>query len=185
MQNSSQALKEMERKLKIVLPTLPLLAGNEMVNFSKERFRFGNWRGTSIVPWKQRAAKAKRNKGRALLVDTGRLKRSIRITKRNNSTVAVGTDVPYAKAHNEGFKGTVNVKAHTRKKYGKQHVATGKFTSKGKERMKTVQTIKGSSQVKAHSRKVNMAKRQFLGHSPWLTKKLTVTITKAILKALK
>lgn len=175
----------MEKRLRAVLPSLPLLVGNEMVNFVKDRFRHGNWRGNTIEPWKARAAKAKRNKGRALLIDSGRLRRSIRITKRSNDAVAVGTDVPYARAHNEGFERTVQVKAHDRKKYGKQQVESGAVTRSGKHRLKTVQTIKGITQVKAHSKKMNLPQRQFLGHSPWLTKSLQVMVTKTIMKALK
>lgn len=163
---------------------LPDIVGAEVVNFSKDRFTAQNWRGNTLVPWKQRAAGAKRNTGRAILIWSGRLRRSIRVTQKTSEMVAVGTDVPYARAHNQGFKGVVQVKAHDRNRYGKQQVGTGKFTSKGKERMKTVQTIKGSVQVKAHTKKMNIPQRQYLGNSPWLTKKLTVVVTKHIMKAL-
>ncbi|MNF85492.1 hypothetical protein D3C84_678890 [compost metagenome] len=69
---------------------------------------------------------------------------------------------PYAKVHNEGFEGTVTVKSHTRNKYSKTKVGTGKFTKKGKERTKTMTAKSGESTVKAHSRKVKIPKRQFM-----------------------
>ena len=69
--------------------------------------------------------------------------------------------MPYAKSHNEGFNGTVSVKAHTRNQYTKTQVGTGKFTKKGKERMKSAIMKTGQTTVKAHTRKVNLQQRQF------------------------
>jgi phage gpG-like protein len=162
------------------------MLGNDIVNFSLDNFKSQAWLGYSLEPWRQRSSKAKRNNGRAILVDTGRLRRSIRITSISTGSVTVGTDVPYARAHNEGFRGTVNVKAHTRNKYGKEKTGSGKFTKKGVERMKTVQKISGTGQVKAHTRKVNLPKRQFLGlDSPYLQKQLQRRLQAELMKGLR
>jgi len=64
-------------------------------NFRKEGF-FGS-------PWKRRKKGAKRDKGRALLVDTGNLRRSIN-SRTTADSVEFYTDVPYAAIHNEGGK---------------------------------------------------------------------------------
>ena len=74
-------------------------AGVVAVNFSKERFVKKDWLdGNSREVWKKRK---KADKG-SLMVRSGRLKRSIRKISEGDYFVYVGTDVPYAKVHNEG-----------------------------------------------------------------------------------
>jgi len=172
----SVSIKEMESKLRRVMPTLPILAGNEVVNFAKDRFRFSNWRGNSIKPWKKRASKHKKDKGRAILVQSGRLKRSIRVTQRSSTMVAVGSDVPYAKIHNEG--GTIHQAARSdtfkRNRYQKG-------TNKGLFKRGTT----AGQGFTFKKRTINMPQRQILGSSPWLTKKIGLVLTKTIMKALR
>ena len=178
-------LNKVEAHFKQALQYLPGMLGNDAVNFFLDNFKRQGWIGTSIEPWRQRSSKAKRNKGRAILIQSGRLRRSIRITGITGGTVAIGTDVPYARAHNEGFTGIVNVKAHSRNRFTKEKLGSGKFTKSGKERMKTVQRISGSGMVKAHTRKVNIVRRQFMGESPYLTKILQPRITAELMKGLR
>ena len=68
--------------------------------------------------------------------------------------VYIGTDVPYAKAHNEGgeITKTVNVRSHSRARKGR----TDKF------------------KVKSYQRKMNLTlpKRQFIGDSAALAKRI-------------
>lgn len=175
-------LNQFEKHFKNVLLYAPGMLGNDAVNFFLDSFKRQGWLGNSIEPWRQRSTKAKRNKGRAILIDTGRLRRSIRITGISAGVVTIGTDVPYAKAHNEGFRGIVNVKAHTRNRFTKETVGSGRFTKKGNERMKTVQRLSGSGTVKAHTRKVNIVRRQFMGDSPYLIKILERRLTAELMK---
>lgn len=165
------------------LQTLPVKVGDIAVNFFKARFREQGWRNVYLKGWKQRSPKAKRNKGRAILIDSGRLRRSIRIAKINAMEVTIGTDVPYARMHNEGFKGTVQVKAHTRGRFAKRKTGTGKFTKTGKERMKTVTERTGDIPVRAHSRRINMPQRRFIGESKYLTRLIHHKIHSELLKA--
>lgn len=173
-------VKQMEARLRAVLPTLPVLAGNEVVTFAKDRFRFGNWRGNTLVPWKERASKKKKDKGRAILIQTRRLARSIRVTQRTKELVAVGTDVIYAPVHNNGETITRHARSETfvrnRYKKGKRKGMFKKGVTAGRGI-----TYKGGS--------YNMPQRQFLpttaSPSPWLNKKLGVLITNTIMKALK
>jgi hypothetical protein len=94
--------------------------------------------------------------------------------------------MPYAKVHNEGFKGEVTVKSHTRNRYSKAKVGTGKFTQKGKERKKTVTFKSGETTVKSHTRKVNIPQRQFIptqdSPSPVLNNAITRELTKDLKK---
>lgn len=157
--SAAEMFDKIQERLASTLRALPAIIGEEAVNFSIEAFDKEQWTGNSTDRWAKRKNPTKWGKAdetdRALLVKTGKLKRSIRVTRILNDRVwigAGGADVPYAHAHNYGFKGTVNqnVNAFTRK-------------------MKNGKTIT----VSAHSRKIlqNIPKRQFIGgekDSPYL-----------------
>jgi phage gpG-like protein len=54
--------------------------------------------------WAPRLSNAKRNTGRAILVDTGALRRSIGVIKATFKEIVIAsTGIPYAKRHNEGL----------------------------------------------------------------------------------
>lgn len=185
MSNPADVVKALEAKMKIALQTLPRVIGNEAVNFSKERFRNQNWWDKAAVPWMKRKAGSKRNKGRAILRDKGALARSPRVVSATPRLVVLGSSLPYAKANNDGFNGTVRVKAHTRSRFSKQRVGSGKFTAAGKERMKTVSTITGTIRVRSHSKKMNLPQRRFMGNSAQLTSRLKRVAAIHILRTIK
>lgn len=130
----------------------PRFVGTIGVGFFKENFRRQGFVDTSLQKWQARRRKDAAKNRRAILVKTGRLRRSIRITASSHQSVRIGTDVPYAKIHNEGgtINQTVKVRSHKRR------------------------TRKGSTTVKGHSRKVNtkIPKRQFAGNSAGLNKRI-------------
>jgi phage gpG-like protein len=172
--------------LQRILLSLPPKVGDIAVAFSKARFTEKAWVGSTTQPWKARKATTKwgktpRNKGRALLVDTGRLRRSIMIKRVTQTTVTIGTNVPYASVHNFGYRGQVaqNVGAHTRqlkRKAKATNIATG--------RTKTI-NYKQDSTVSAHTRIIKQAiqRRQFMGHSPYQDKQIQRLISSQIAKA--
>ncbi|UFK27503.1 tail protein [Elizabethkingia phage TCUEAP3] len=130
---------------------LPAIIGEEVVNYTLKNFEDQGWNGDSFEAWQKRknpnAWGKKDDPGRALLVKTGKLKRSIRIISIQADKVIVGaggSDIPYAKAHNEGFEGTINQKV-------KEHLRRGK----------NIKTIK----VKAFKRTIHqqIPKRKFIG----------------------
>ena len=96
--------------------------------------------------------------------------------------MVVGTDVPYAQLHNKG--GTINkvvqVKAHTRKVTIRQR----KVSRKGNVTTRVI----GSKivNVRAHNRHMNltMPKRQFLGESELLTRRIEMHINRELNKEL-
>jgi phage gpG-like protein len=156
--------KKLERiDQKVFFRELTDRAGVVAVNFSKERFRKKNWIDNAPIPWKQR----KRSGRGSLMVNSGRLKRSIRKLSQGNYYVFIGTDVPYAKIHNEGgvINQTVQVRAHSRRVSSR-----GRKSTRGNSKKKTVSIAK----VKAHSRRMNLriVKRQFMGESKFLTHKI-------------
>jgi phage gpG-like protein len=152
MPEITQPIQELQRKFRQAFKTLSPVIGNEVVNFAKDNFKRQGFVDTAFNPWKPRTSKI--DKGRAILIKTRRLERSIHVIRSNEQEVVVGSsaEVPYARAHNEGFKGLVkqNVKSFQRK------------------------TIKGVQTVKAHSRTINqnIPQRKFLGKSANLTDRL-------------
>lgn len=115
MDDINKQFAEFYQKAKSVINTFPVLAGNEAVNFFQDSFRKQGFAGVNQQTWKKRKTdKNKHDTGRAILVKSGRLKRSIRRMRADWQSVIVGTDVPYAEIHNEGFRGTQTVKEHSR-----------------------------------------------------------------------
>lgn len=84
-------------KVKQVLRKLPRDIGNEALlwfinNFKKQQSPEGH-------PWQ---ARKDGDSSRALLVKSGRLRKSIRVTRVASNGARIGTNVNYAKYHNQG-----------------------------------------------------------------------------------
>jgi phage gpG-like protein len=95
-------------------------------------------------------------------VKSGRLYRSVRWTlpEISGQTVlgSIGTNVKYAGAHEFGFSGSVQVRAHSRKSFSHRSFLGG-TTKSGKQ--KTVRKkVRGADiQVRTHTRKLNIPER--------------------------
>jgi phage gpG-like protein len=176
-------MRDFVRKLDALNNTykkLPAEIATIAVNFSKDRFKEQAWLSETKEPWKPRkrprkGKTGKTNNAQTLLVKTGRLKRSIRKISATEDRVIIGTDVPYAQIHNEG--GTINTTATVKVHTVKEHPRKRRGRS---ERVK-------SHTVKAHQRKVNtkIPKRQFIGNSYTLQKRMLNHITVRFMRALK
>jgi phage gpG-like protein len=84
-----------------------ILIGNEAKNFFVNSWRLQGFEDRSVQKWTPRKKQDKKRAGRAILVDSGDLKRSI-IREPVNKTqlsVKISTDSDYAKIHNEGLMG--------------------------------------------------------------------------------
>ena len=162
--------------------SLPLYMGKDIIRFSMERFRQRNWIDSSTEVWPPRSRKSKRNIGRALLIDTGALRRSIRIISSNENSVTVGSSVIYGRVHNDGFNGWQNVKAHRRKKY---LTFKAKATSLRTRKTRTVtnRLPAGDTMVAAHRRFMRMPRRRFLGNSQYMRQQIARSIAAEIKKA--
>lgn len=147
-------LRQYRRFRQRLTAEVSVLATNEF----KENFRRrGYMSDQGLKKWKPRAKDKKA--GRAILVASGRLKRSLRPAPTYNDARVV-TDVPYAQVHNEGGKAVVKVRAHNRRKFSKTTVQT--LTKSGKKRNKTMKAVSGKTKVKAHKRKQNIVARPFM-----------------------
>ena len=159
---------------------LPRMVGMEAVNFSKERFVQQNWYDTAPIPWPLRRHLRRGGKKRqqgAVLVDSGRLKRSIRIVSVSETTVIIGT-------HNDGFKGKENVKAY--RQSVKAHKRKIKVKAKkGGTKTKAVQVKAHTRNIAAHQREVDMPRRRFLGESVELNRRIEKLITDTFVEVIK
>lgn len=130
-----------ERLPDAILDDASEIVAETAVELFKESFNTKSFNGE---PWKQPLHH--KNTG-SLLIESGALLNSIqpKLISRERVIISAGNKkVPYAKVHNEGFKGWVNVQAHTRK---------------GKK-------------VEAHQRKINIPQRQFMGKSNELAERI-------------
>jgi phage gpG-like protein len=145
-------LKKIAAHFKQVLDKAPVELGLNAVDFFVGSFKNQGWQGATFQRWPARKVNnwnKRNNTGRSILIQSGRLRRSIRVTSSSTTQVTIGTDVPYARVHNEGYKGPV-----------KQQVKS--FTRKNR------------SNVKSFSRTINqnIPQRKFMGESPILTEQL-------------
>ena len=179
-------LQQIERALFQCIADLPEQIGMLAVNFSKQRFVEQNWHDTSPEAWEPRRRLrrgGKRRQNGAILVDSGRLKRSIRVISVTPTSVTIGTDVPYAQIHNDGFNGSQSVRAH--KENVKAHRRKQKVKGKnGKWKTKTVTVKAHTRKIGAHTRNMKMPRRRFLGESAELERQIADFITSEIQSAL-
>lgn len=145
-----------ERALERFFEAYPRVAGNTALNFYLDSWSRRGYIHNRFARWERRSDS---DSSRRLLVKTGRLRRSLRMTV-IDQIVSISTDVPYAKVHNEGgqIKGKFPVRAHTRRK------------PRG-----------GRGPVRAHTRRVDtkIPKRQFMDipgrpMSPFLERRLVL-----------
>lgn len=119
----------------------------------KRTFRNKAWDGN---PWQP--ARTPKQTG-SLLIDSGALLNSIRpaIITRERVVISAGNDkVHYAQVHNEGYHGNIQISRHVR------------------------HTKKGQQTVRAHSRRVDIPQRQFIGDAKSLNDEIHTRIEQYI-----
>ncbi len=91
--------------------TLPLVLGNMAKNHFLKSFRDGGFTDRTLDPWARRKTRNRsdrRNRAnRALLVDTGAMRRAIRVRQANWSRIEIVNNTSYAKYHNNPAKARV------------------------------------------------------------------------------
>lgn len=110
--NPKKAIERVQQ----VQKRIPVKVGQLAVQHFKQSFVQGGFEDQTIDKWKERKPTAKRNKGRAILVDRGFLKKGI-VKSVNGANVKVygaGPGADYADVHNFGFRGVQYVKPHKR-----------------------------------------------------------------------
>jgi phage gpG-like protein len=152
-------------RVRMAVNGLPTVLGNAAVNYSLDRFAAQSWIGSGVEQWPARKNKKKTGK---ILIQSGRLRRATKIISATNDSVVVGNNIPYARIHNYGFKGTVQVKSHTRGRFVTHGRSGTKLTKKINNRAMSVKGKIGGKPVVPHGRRINMPRRQFIGNSPYV-----------------
>lgn len=99
---SKWGLKEKLNDLQRMKVTLPVKLGNEAKNHFLQSFRNQGFTDRGFQAWKPRRTG---KDGRAILVKTGNLRRSIKVGSARWERVAIGSySIDYAKVHNYGLK---------------------------------------------------------------------------------
>lgn len=96
-----------EKQVRTQLEASLVLMGRTAKTFFTDNFRKQGFEDKTVSKWKPRKDTGKRSQGRAILVKSGDLRRSIRFdtVNKSNLSVRIATDLPYAKIHNEGLTG--------------------------------------------------------------------------------
>lgn len=155
------------RALKKVVEDVPRIAGIEGERFFKLSFTKQGWEDKVFLPWQARKGSntrklGEKKQGRAILIQSGALRRSVRVVKRGRNFVVIGSSLPYAKIHNEGgtIAGTYSIRTHKRRN----------------------RKSEGTHLVESHTRKVNtkMPRRRFMGNSAALNYQIFKVIRQRI-----
>jgi phage gpG-like protein len=166
----------LDRKFNEALKGLPAIIGNEAVNFSQERFVQQDWLSNGSQPWQQRKINNRGSQGRKILIKSGRLWRATRIIDSGDRFVVIGNDVPYAAIHNYGGEIHQSARSET---FRRNRLSRG--INKGRFK-------KGTSAGRGltfKQRVIAMPKRQFIGNSPELIKRLNAKAQQYILSRVK
>lgn len=161
-----------KRELDRLFRTLPTTAGNIAVRFFVDRFKRQGWQGNGFQAWEPRKRLDRQDQrrgvnSRALLVGSGRLRRSIRILKTSPNSVTVGSTLKYASIHNEG--GTI------------QHPGgTAFIKKKGKLIYISNKKARGKKYPRTKPHNITIPQRKFIGRSPVLDKRIVFHIERQL-----
>ena len=124
----------------------------ETLRFIQIGFEKQGWQGASFTPWKAN------KKGLVpILHRNGDLQGGFNYTLQGNGDVLFYNNIPYARAHNEGFKGQVTVRAHSRRKTGAANIYNVKSHRPRAIRVDIGEPLK----IEQFTRNMNLVQRQF------------------------
>lgn len=161
---ASDMEKGLQEVINNILKDIKVELGDEFDrNFERQGFFSEKWQ----------RRKSPTRPGGAILVDTGKLRRSIK-SRSTSDSIVFSSDLPYASIHNEGgeIKVTRKMKAYFWHKY---YDATGSFgRKKNGEPRKDKRTVQLSTEaafwkylaLMKEGSSIKIPKRQFLGASP-------------------
>lgn len=170
------SLYQLARIVVALKPQLIHAVGVEGLKFIDDNFTAQAFRGATTDRWPKRKKEPKGAR-RALLVKTGKLRRSFR-AEESGAQVSLSTDVEYAQVHNEGgqivHKPRTTILNYTKKKTGKLRLSSVRTES---QQRKITDIRRGT--IGMHI--TNMPKRQFIGNSPVLNNEVETAIANIIL----
>lgn len=168
-------LKQAEQKARKAMEAAVVDIGNTAKTFFVASFRKQGWDDKNVEPWKPRKKQDKRA-GRAILVQTGDLRRSIIRDPANRAalSIKIHSDLDYAKIHNDG--GVINKTATGGKILSFN--SKGRFTKQKTEKQRARTSYQQKTSIGAHS--ITMPKRQFMGDSYNLNEQVKKVIVKRL-----
>ena len=101
--NNASILRQQRNQLKKELGDFIVVMGVEAKNHFQKSFSDGGFTDRTLERWEARKSN-RNNRGRAILVKTGNLRRSIRVVSRTLQSITIGSDLIYADVHNEGLR---------------------------------------------------------------------------------
>lgn len=160
-------LKDHKQAVEAFVTVMGVEAKNHFViNFSRQGFL-----DDTVDPWQKR--KNKKGSGRGILIKSGDLRRSIRIIRQTRNGVVIGSDLKYARIHNEG--GIIN-------KASRNATINFKIKSNGSSRFAKAKNANFQQDVNIKGHQIRMPKRQFIGNSGYLTRRLAMMLRAEIRK---
>jgi phage gpG-like protein len=145
------------------------------VNFFTDSFKKQGWEDESFEPWKKRKKETNKTKGRAILIETSKMMRSIHIGSTEQNRVTVVNDDPKARIHNYG--GTIT-QAPRSETFQRNRLKRG--ANKGRFKKGT----KAGKGFTFKARKITIPQRKFMGRSQALVQRLKEAGRTHLLKAL-
>lgn len=147
------------------LVDLPAIVADEIIDWVLDNFDRQSFDGR---PWPERKD---RDGSRALLIKSGRGRRSIRVSKRTAKQVEISTDVDYMIAHNDGAEITTQITRRMRRFFWAMHY---KFEAdaEGNLRIPEDQVMWKWLALKKGPITFRMPQRQFMGPSKELDQRI-------------
>lgn len=166
-QNVSDIFAKLRARLIPILNELPEVVGNAGVNYSLDALEKQAWEDEA---WAKR--QSKKDADRALLIKSGRLRRSIKVLRSSQNSVVWGSaDVPYAQIHNDGgiIERPARSETFARPRY-KRGKKAAMFGGMGAFRKMTREERKATPQKGQRYRAytITMPQRRFIGDTPAL-----------------
>lgn len=172
-------IKKLADRFEQLEKELPRKAGAWAVQQFKRSFKREGWiENRTVDKWPERKSNPGRERRgrRGLLIESGRLRRSIRIKSTTRDSVTVGTDVPYARIHNEGghIEQNIQITPKMRKFFWAMFYKTGNV------KYKYMALKRGNIK-----RTIDMPQRQFMGFSKFVTDHIEKNMEKEVQDILK
>lgn len=161
--------------LEKVFKHLPTWAGNAALNFFKDSWRRQGFIDQRFERWPKRR-NDRNGAGRAILISSGSLRRSLRLST-GDTWFEIGTDIPYAKAHNEGATIEQIVTPRQRRYFWAMH-------AKARRTGDTAAADTWRAFALSKKLTIKMPKRQFMGRSRLLERRIGLHVERAITAAL-
>ena len=104
--NEARKLAEHLKKFEKEISNMVTIMGNEALNHFVKSFSNQGFEDETVRKWTPRKRMARKERGkpsRGILIQSGRLRRSLRKINRTKYSITINTDVIYAQRHNEGL----------------------------------------------------------------------------------